>query len=149
MLAMLKNHIMAVEQERREEYEQYQSLHETLQIELAAVHQRQEEWRRLDRARTVAETSYLYYRDKLEEASAVAAMQEANIGNVAVIQHASEPLYPEGVSKSKLLAIALAFAVFAALCWAAVREFFGHGVYTPEQLRRYGRVPVIAVVPER
>jgi uncharacterized protein involved in exopolysaccharide biosynthesis len=113
------------------------------------VHQRQEEWRRLDRGRTVAETSYLYYRDKLEEASAVAAMQESNIGNVAVIQHASEPLYPEGVSKSKLLAIALAFAVFAALCWAAVREFFDHGVYTAEQLRRHGRVPVIAVIPGR
>lgn len=149
IVAMLKNHILAVEQERREEFEQLGKLHDELQAQLQAVHNQQEEWRRLNRAVSVAENSYLYYLDKLEEASAVAAMQESNIGNVAVIQNASIPLFPEGVSKSKLLMIAFAFAVFAALAWAAVREFFDHGIYTPDQLRKHGRAPVIAVVPGR
>lgn len=149
LVAMLKNHILAVEQERREEFEQFAALQNDLKSQLQTVHAQQEEWKRLNRAVSVAENAYLYYRDKLEEASAVAAMQESNIGNVAVIQRASQPLHPEGVSKSKLLAIALAFAVFAALGWAAVREFFDHGIYTPDQLRQHGRAPVIAVIPER
>lgn len=118
-----------------------------LQSRLDALHDRELRWRTLLRDRETAENSYLFYRKKLEEASATAAMERNRMGSVEVIEHAITPLSPAGIRKVVLLAISCVIGVLAALAWASVREFFDHGVYEARTLEDKLGAPVLAVVP--
>lgn len=95
----------------------------------------------------VMEDDYLFYRKKFEETSAQQILEQKRIGNVAIVEHATDPLLPTGMRKTTLLGLSFAGAIFAALLWVSLAEFFDHGVYTPEALQEYLKAPVIAVVP--
>jgi len=121
--------------------------YDALQTQLRELHDKQMSWGDLKRRASDTENTYRLYRKKLEEAMADDAMQERQIGNVAVIERASDPLAPSGMSKTMLLSIALCAAVLAALAWVTIAEFFDHRVYTVEQLQRQIATPVFAVIP--
>jgi capsular polysaccharide biosynthesis protein len=73
--------------------------------------------------------------------------ESRRIGNVVIVERATDPLAPYGVRKLTLLGIAFALIVCAALAWITIAEFFDHGVYTAATLQEQVDAPVLAVVP--
>ena len=50
----------------------------------------------------MAEASYLMYRGRLNEATGVEALETRRIGNVVIVERATDPLAPYGVRKLTL-----------------------------------------------
>ncbi len=114
---------------------------------LSALHARETEWKALRRDVDVAERDYIYYKQKREEAATALAMQRQKVGNVEIIEHAIAPLAPAGIRKIKLLGMALAFGIVAALAWASLAEFFDHHIYDVSTVESRLGAPVIGVIP--
>ena len=121
--------------------------YQALEKQLQELHASQMHWIDLKRQARTSEDNYLLYRKKFEEASADDAMQQHRIGNVAVIERASDPLAPAGMRKTMLLMLAAIACVLAALFWVTIAEFFDHGIYTVEALQREIGAPVFAAIP--
>jgi uncharacterized protein involved in exopolysaccharide biosynthesis len=125
---------------RREAYE-------NLDQQLKQLHDKQAQWTDLKRKTQDGETAYQLFRKKLDEAAADDAMQARQISNVSLIERASDPLAPSGMTKTTLLELALCGALLAALFWVTVAEFFDHRVYTVDQLHRHVTTQVLASIP--
>lgn len=147
LLSMLGAHLQSVLDERQAVYQAKRSRQEDLQNQLDSLHQAEVTWKADVREVESAEKTYKFNNDKLEEALAVEALEEARIGNVLVIQEARTPAQPVGLSKALLLTVATIFGIIAAICWAALQEFFDHRVFTVEELARRMNAPALAVVP--
>jgi uncharacterized protein involved in exopolysaccharide biosynthesis len=119
----------------------------TLTAELDGLHGEQLRWNTLKRAGSEHEALYQFYRKKLEEASAASLLLQQKAGNVAVVEPAIDPVQPAGMRKTTLLGLALLVAVFAALAWVSVAEFFDHRVFHSDELERRLGAPVLAAVP--
>ena len=115
--------------------------------ELEGLHAQQMKWTDLKRGVTDLESRYLFNRKKLEEAASFASMDRRNLGNVVVIERPTDPLQPIGMRKTTMLGIALGIALFAALAWVALAEYFDHRVYSAQELERLVQVPVFAAIP--
>jgi uncharacterized protein involved in exopolysaccharide biosynthesis len=118
-----------------------------LKAKLVALHSKQSQWTDLKRQVKVFEEENMMYRQKLGEATGLAALERDRIGNVAIVERATDPLKPSGIRKLTLLGIALTVVVFAALAWVSVAEFLDHGIYTADALQARAEVPVLAVIP--
>ena len=118
-----------------------------LKAELRNLHAQEADWNGLKRRVKVLEDSYLMYRGRLNEASGVEALEARRIGNVVIVERATDPLAPAGIRKLTLLGMALCVALFAALAWVAIVEFFDHGVYSADTLERQVDAPVLGIVP--
>jgi uncharacterized protein involved in exopolysaccharide biosynthesis len=115
--------------------------------ELESLHQAEMDWRAARRRSAQLEATDTFYRAKLEDASARAALEQRRIGNVAIVEHAIDPLKPAGMRKITLLGLSVLGALCAALAWAATAEFFDHRVYNAETLEKKLGAPVVAVIP--
>ncbi len=104
-------------------------------------------WEGMQRDMRLLEATSMFYRNKLEQASAAAAMERERVGNVKLIEQAIDPLAPTGMRKTTLLGIAVLLAVLAALAYVAVLEFFDHRIYSSRVIEQRMGVPVLAVVP--
>lgn len=144
---MIIDYIRSAETERRASYESLKESFDEQSQALENLTVLGNEWSNLTRQLEITEKDYRFYEAKFEEAVAVAAMQEEKIGNVVVIQRAVPPMQPLGPGRLKLLMVGMIFTGFAAVAWAAVREFFDHRVYTERELAHYTEVPVISVIP--
>jgi uncharacterized protein involved in exopolysaccharide biosynthesis len=120
-----------------------------LESDLSSNHGKTQNWTDLKRRVADLEGSYLTYRKKLTETAADADMERQQIGNVAILERAVDPIEPVGMRKTTLIGIALLVGIFTALAWVALAEFFDHKVYTEEDVRRHLGVPVLAVIPAR
>ena len=147
LLAQIRDYVRSVEAEKQAAYDQRAADVSKLRIELKTLHAQEADWNALRRRVKVAEESYLMYRGRLNEATGVEALETRRIGNVVIVERATDPLAPYGVRKLTLLGIALCLTVFAALAWVAVAEFFDHGVYTADSLQTHLDAPILAVVP--
>ena len=144
---MLGNYLTSLEGERRQKFDALKAEFNDLDQKLEKIRAAQTEWDELQRSLKVAQDNFYFYQKRLEESVAISAMQREQIGNVSVLQHAIDPSAPMGMSRVKLFLFGLVFAVFAALGWAAIREYFDHTLSTPDQLRRHVPAPVLASVP--
>ena len=145
---MLSANVRTALEEKEQQTNLRRAAYDTLQNQLQQLHSKSMQWADLKRKARDQENTYLVYRKKLEEASADGAMQQLRIGNVAVIERATDPLAPAGMRKTMLLGLALVAAFLAALVWVTIAEFFDHRVYTVEQLQRQITIPVFAAIPE-
>lgn len=145
--AMLAANLRTAHAEIEQQTEVRRRDYQILQDQLRSLHAKQARWTELKRKAKDSEDDYLLYRKKYEETSADAVMGQLQIGNVAVIERASDPLGPAGVRKTTLLGLAVLAAILAALSWVTVAEFFDQGVYTLADLERTTPDPVLAVVP--
>jgi uncharacterized protein involved in exopolysaccharide biosynthesis len=118
-----------------------------METDLRARHAKTGEWMALKRRVADLEGNYMAYRKKMSESKADSDMVDVPLGNVAIIERPIDPVAPVGMTKTTLLGISLLVALFVALAWVAVAEFFDHGIYTAEQARRYLGAPVLAEVP--
>ncbi len=144
---LLGTHLRSVLAERQALYDNRKHTLDDLQGQLNALHRNEMEWHARQRKVKVVEEQYVFYRKKLDEADARAALEREHVGNVVIIEHALDPLAPSGMRKTTLLLICLAVTAIAALAWVSIVEFFDHSFYTPEALTEYLGVPVIAVIP--
>jgi uncharacterized protein involved in exopolysaccharide biosynthesis len=147
VLAQIRDYVKSVEAEKQAAFETRSDAVARLRAELRALHAQESQWNALKRRAKVSEDAYLMYRGRLNEASGVEALESRRIGNVVIVERATDPLAPYGVRKLTLLGIAFALIVCAALAWITIAEFFDHGVYTAATLQEQVDAPVLAVVP--
>ena len=147
VVAMLGANLRSALAEKQSVYEARQRALATSQAKLRSLQEKENEWGELKRRIRILEENYLLYRKKLDEATAAAAMEQKRIGNVVIIAHAVDPVAPVGTRKMNLLSLALVAAVFAALAWIAVAEFFDNRVFSAEVLEQRLGAPVLGVVP--
>lgn len=147
ILSLLTSNLHSVLAERKATYESRKKILFELQDKLDALHNKVKGWKELKRNVQVLEDEYIAFRKKLKEGSSTSAMEHSKIGNVAVVQHAMDPLMPSGMRKLTLLGLSSFFALFAALVWVSLAEFFDHNVYAADALEKHIHVPVIATVP--
>jgi polysaccharide biosynthesis protein PslE len=147
ILGMIATNLRSVAAERQSVYEARLRDLAARRAELNALQEKQTTWTALKRKVRILEENYLINRRKLDESAASVAMEKQKISNVAVVQHAVDPIEPLGISKVKLLGLAMFVALIAALSWIAIAEFFDHAVYTPEALEQRLGLRVLGVVP--
>ncbi|MCC7427023.1 MAG: hypothetical protein IT557_08975 [Alphaproteobacteria bacterium] len=147
LYTLLRGHLATLAEEKRADLLARQRLADSLQSELDQLHRSAVQWRELRRETESALEAFRYNDRKFEEASAIAALERARLGNVVVVQRASDPVAPIGISKATLFWLSLVFGIFLALSWAAVREFFDQRIWRESELRRHADLPVLAVVP--
>jgi uncharacterized protein involved in exopolysaccharide biosynthesis len=121
--------------------------YDNLQDRLKQLHTKQIGWRDLKRRTQDDETAHRLFRRKLDEAAADDAMQQHQIGNVAVIERANDPLAPGGMRKTTLMMLGALASLLAGLVWLTIAEFFDHGIYTAEALQLEIGAPVFATIP--
>jgi succinoglycan biosynthesis transport protein ExoP len=147
VLAQIRDYVRSVEAEKQAASDQRAADVSRLRAEIKTLHAQETGWNALKRRVKVAEDSYLMYRGRLNEATGVEALETRRIGNVVVVERATDALAPYGVRKLTLLGLAFALVLFAILSWISVAEFFDHGVYTADALQSQVDAPVLAVVP--
>lgn len=146
LATLLAANIRSAASEKKSTYDLRRSTLETLQAELRSLHEKRMEWDQLNRKSTELDGIYSFYRQRVEEVSAVAALDRKQISNIAVIQYPSDPLQPEGTRKTVLLVLCAVVGIFVAIVWVAIAEFFDHRIHTREDLERRLQVPVLAAV---
>lgn len=147
LLALLGANLSSALAEKQEIYQTRKEAFDGLQAQLDSIHGRQMRLSDLKRRVKVGEDAYLFYRKKIEEASATTALEQQHIGSVAVIEPAIDPVQASGPRKTLLLGLSGLMAVVAALVWVVMAEFFDHRVYTGEELQKHLGAPVIGVIP--
>ncbi|HEV2446178.1 MAG TPA: hypothetical protein VGS58_09660, partial [Candidatus Sulfopaludibacter sp.] len=147
MARMLSANLHTALAEKEQQTALRKQAYDGLQQQLKLLHDKQTEWTDLKRHTQDGEVAYQLFRRKLDEAAADDAMQQQEIGNVAVIERASDPLSPGGMRKTTLLMLAALASVLAALVWVTIAEFFDHGIYTAEALQLEIGAPVFAAIP--
>lgn len=146
-LSQIGTYVRSVEAEKQAAYDSRLAAATRLRNELRALHAQEGKWNDLKRGVKLLEDNYLGYRSRLTEAVGVEALENRRIGNVVIVEHATDPPAPAGIRKLTLLGLSLAVALFAALAWVAVAEFFDHGIYSADALQRHAEAPVLAVIP--
>jgi uncharacterized protein involved in exopolysaccharide biosynthesis len=147
VLAQVAAHVRAIVADRQRVYEARAAALAALETQLREVPAKETERHALQRRASEIEEAYLMYREKQRETDAIAQLESQRIGNVVIIERATDPLRPAGTRKLTLLAASAAVILFVALAWVAVAEFFDHRIYSAEALERELGVPVIGVVP--
>lgn len=147
LAGLLSANLRSVLAEKKAVFDHRQQQLAALEAQLGELHDKATSLDDRKRRVKVLEDNYFFYRKKLEETSAQQILERRRIGNVAIVEHASDPLLPSGMRKTTLLGLSFAGALFAALLWVSLVEFFDHAVYTPEALQGCLNAPVIAVVP--
>ncbi len=135
--------------QKRSQLDARKQILESLQAKIRALQDKESEWNALKRKSKIFEDNYMTYGKRLEEASATSTMEKKHIGNVAIVEHATDPAEPVGMPKTRMLALCFVLSIFAALTWIGIAEFLDHRVYTPEAVESLLSVPVFEVVPER
>lgn len=145
---LLREHLIAVADEREAAYKSKQAHAERLGGELDTLHRNAARWRELRRETGSASEAFKFNDRRFDEASAIAALEQAKLGNVVVIQRAEDPLGTTGIAKTTMFWLALAFGLLLGIAWAALRELVDQTVWRETELRRLVGLPVLAVVPK-
>lgn len=149
LLAIVESNVRSALAEKEQTYRIRRDARLALQDQLKALQDKRAELTALQRRVRTDEEEYLFYSRKLEQATADAELEKRHVGNVAVVERATDPLAPSGRRKTTLLALVFGVGVFFALAWVSVAEYFDHRIYTVEDLKQHFGAPVIAVVPAR
>jgi uncharacterized protein involved in exopolysaccharide biosynthesis len=115
--------------------------------ELQALHTQESEWTNLKRQVSLAEQNYLKYTEKVRETAGLDELDARHLGNVVIIERATDALRPAGTRKLTLLSAALTVVLLAAFAFMAIAEFFDHRIYSPEMLEALVGAPTIGTIP--
>jgi uncharacterized protein involved in exopolysaccharide biosynthesis len=145
--AMLQANLQSTLAERQAILASQQEALSRMEADLRQRHSKTAEWMGLKRKANDQEALYTTYEKKLSETKADRDMEYEALGNVTVIERPIDPIQAIGLTKTTLLGISMLVAVFVALAWVAVTEFFDQKTYTAVQATRYLGAPVLAEVP--
>lgn len=115
-----------------------------IESDLRTRHGKVGQWISLKRKVIDVEGNYVAYRKKMSESKVDHDMQNASLGNVAIIDRPIDPVMPVGLRKTTLLGITMLSALFLALAWISVAEFLDQSVRTSSQAARALGAPVLA-----
>jgi uncharacterized protein involved in exopolysaccharide biosynthesis len=104
-------------------------------------------WYDLRRDVDSARRAYEFNDNKLNDALSVAALEEARIGNVQLVQRPAANAAPVGMRKTSLIVLAAVLGLVLALAWIVVRSFFDQRLYGRRDIERRLGIEVLAVVP--
>jgi uncharacterized protein involved in exopolysaccharide biosynthesis/Mrp family chromosome partitioning ATPase len=149
LMDMLAAHLKSAAAEKKGIFEQRKLVLEGLQNQISDLKSREAAWNDLNRRVRVAEHSFLTFREKMENAAATDALEKQNIGSVAILERAIDPLLPIGISKTRILGLTVILSIFVAFAWISLAEYFDHRIYTPEELEAHLDSPVLDAVPAR
>ncbi len=117
--------------------------------DLAQIASREIEYKKLVRARDLAEDEYKKYREQLQRAQINAAMDIEKFSNVSVVQPASKPLAPVRPKKLRNVGLGILLGLFGGIFFAFVREYLDDTLNTTEAVEKRLGVPVLASVSEK
>jgi uncharacterized protein involved in exopolysaccharide biosynthesis len=110
---MLVQQLRASEAQRREQLKLREEQRDAIAAELAALQAAVTHWQDLKRDVASGLRAYEFNDGKLNEAIGIAALEQARIGNVVVLQHAAEQATPIGIRRARCCCSPPA----AACCW--------------------------------
>ncbi|GJE04191.1 GumC family protein [Methylobacterium isbiliense] len=105
-------------------------------------------WKSLERRRELAEARYRDAEKRLGEARDIAALRNARLSNVVVVQPAAAEGTPIGLRKLSMLGIITLCSSVLACGWALVREVFDGRLYRGEEAAAELGLPLASEVPE-
>jgi uncharacterized protein involved in exopolysaccharide biosynthesis/Mrp family chromosome partitioning ATPase len=146
--SMLVQQLQAAVAQKREALKLRETLRDNIRNELQGLQASLAHWQELRRAVISGNRAYELYDGKLNEARGIAALEQARIGNVVVVQQPAESATPLGVRKSTMLLLSLVGGALLAAIWVTVREFFDHRLHGPADierrlaLRSFGEIPL-------
>jgi uncharacterized protein involved in exopolysaccharide biosynthesis len=93
------------------------------------------------------EENYLLYQRKREEASIADALDQRKIINAAVAEAPMPPLVPTSLPTGIKLLLAVVIATLVSVGLAFFMEYLDPSFRTPEDVREYLEIPLLATVP--
>ncbi|MBW6396782.1 hypothetical protein KPL78_02935 [Roseomonas sp. HJA6] len=143
----LADQVRATFAQRQELLEARERQRAAIQSELDAFQAELPRWYELRREVESARRAYEFNDNKLNDSLAIAALEQARIGNVQLVQRPAEGANPVGVRKMSMIMLAGAAGVVLALAWVALRSFFDHRVYGRADVEKQLGLRVLAVAP--
>lgn len=145
----LAEQVRATHDQRQRVLATREALRDAIAADLAALQAALPEWQALRREVESARRAFEFNDGKLNDALSVAALEEARIGNVQLVQRPTLRATPVGLRKSVALALAGALGVMLALAWVTAAAFFDRRLHEAADVARHLGLPVLAVVPRR
>ncbi|MBP0466406.1 hypothetical protein J5Y09_20935 [Roseomonas sp. PWR1] len=143
----LAEQVRATHDQRRRILAARETLRDAIAADLAALQAALPDWQALRREVDSARRAFEFNDGKLNDALSVAALEEARIGNVQLVQRPALRATPVGLRKSVALALAGVLGGILALAWVAVAAFFDRRLHEAAEVERHLDLPVLAVVP--
>jgi uncharacterized protein involved in exopolysaccharide biosynthesis/Mrp family chromosome partitioning ATPase len=144
---MLVQQLQATVVQWREAFRLRETLRDNIRDELQALQNSLAKWQELRRGVTSGSRAYELYDNKLNEARGIAALEQARIGNVVVVQQPSELATPVGVRKTTMLQLSVAAGLLLAAIWVTACEFFDHRLHGPDEIERHLGVSGLGAIP--
>jgi len=104
---------------------------------------------RLERQVKLDEEAYLSYVRTAEESRLSNALEQSKLMNLIVLEPASVPVVPVSPKRGQLLLVGLMGGLGFGIAAALLRDRFDTTLKTAADVRRYGKVEVLTVLPER
>jgi uncharacterized protein involved in exopolysaccharide biosynthesis len=101
----------------------------------------------LTRARKEAESNYLLYAHKQEEARVADLLDQQKIANVAIAEPPAEPHIPSRPDVGLNLAMGLLLGFVVSFGTAVATEYYTGGVYSSAELETFTGLPVLSFLP--
>lgn len=114
-----------------------------LQVEVSA---KQINEKRLERKIESLEEAYVLLNTKIIEAE-ISNSLDSGKTSLSVVSPAFQPSSPVGANKQKYMAIAAILGLMISVFLAFVLEFFDDTIKTPDDLKKYLDVPLLATIP--
>lgn len=143
----LTDQIRATHAQRVQQLALREAQREALAQDLSALQAELPRWYELRREVDSARRAYEFNDGKLNDSVSVAALEQARIANVQLVQRPTEQATPVGIRKTSIVLLAAALGLMLGLAWMALRSFFDQRMYGPADIERGLGLPVLAVVP--
>ena len=95
------------------------------------------------------EENYLLYHRKREEARIADALDQRKIINAAVAEAPIAPLVPASLPTSVKLLLAVVIATLVSVGLGFLMEYLDPSFRTPEEVREYLEIPLLATLPRK
>ncbi len=144
---MVLANLQAMRTDRQSSHDRRAVIVADLQRQVRGLQDKEVEWNALKRRIKMLEDSYIDFHKRFEENTASSVMEEQKIGNISIIQHATDPTEPTGLSKMRLLALGLLFSFIAVTAWMGVADFFDSTIHTAGDVQKQLGFAPMEVVP--
>ncbi len=116
----------------------------TIQARLDQLNETRAKLDNLQQEVEILKKNYEYYAEKLEQSRVADELAKASISNVKIASSPTLPIDPIRPNKLLNLVLALVGGLIAALALAFLRDYFDHGVKTPEDVDYYFKITPLA-----